>query len=69
MNGNEACTKIVMYLHIRACQCSSLIGPLLAQVGEVEEQLAAARREVTKSEEANQKLQRDVKEVGFGSTA
>lgn len=33
------------------------------QVGEIEEQLAAARREVTKSEEANQKLQRDVKEV------
>uniref|UniRef100_A0A8C7JS29 PTPRF interacting protein alpha 3 n=1 Tax=Oncorhynchus kisutch TaxID=8019 RepID=A0A8C7JS29_ONCKI len=33
------------------------------QVGEIEEQLAAARREVTKSKEANQKLQRDVKEV------
>lgn len=33
------------------------------QVGEIEEQLAAARREVTKSEEANQKLQREVKEV------
>uniref|UniRef100_A0A667XEW9 PTPRF interacting protein alpha 3 n=1 Tax=Myripristis murdjan TaxID=586833 RepID=A0A667XEW9_9TELE len=33
------------------------------QVGEIEEQLAAARREVTKSEEANQKLQRDVKEA------
>uniref|UniRef100_A0A8C9XU71 PTPRF interacting protein alpha 3 n=1 Tax=Sander lucioperca TaxID=283035 RepID=A0A8C9XU71_SANLU len=32
------------------------------QVGEIEEQLAAARREVTKSEEANQKLQREVKE-------
>uniref|UniRef100_A0A669F5L0 PTPRF interacting protein alpha 3 n=1 Tax=Oreochromis niloticus TaxID=8128 RepID=A0A669F5L0_ORENI len=32
-------------------------------VGEIEEQLAAARREVTKSEEANQKLQREVKEV------
>ena len=32
-------------------------------MGEIEEQLAAARREVTKSEEANQKLQRDVKEV------
>lgn len=36
---------------------------LLLQVGEIEEQLAAARREVTKSEEANQKLQREVKEV------
>lgn len=35
----------------------------LHQVGEIEEQLAAARREVTKSEEANQKLQREVKEV------
>lgn len=39
----------------------------LHQVGEIEEQLAAARREVTKSEEANQKLQREVKEV-CGST-
>jgi len=36
---------------------------LSRQVGEIEEQLAAARREVTKSEEANQKLQREVKEV------
>lgn len=36
---------------------------LRSQVGEIEEQLAAARREVTKSEEANQKLQREVKEV------
>uniref|UniRef100_A0A8C4ER90 SAM domain-containing protein n=1 Tax=Dicentrarchus labrax TaxID=13489 RepID=A0A8C4ER90_DICLA len=35
------------------------------QVGEIEEQLAAARREVTKSEEANQKLQREVKEVSL----
>lgn len=33
------------------------------QVGEIEEQLAGARREVTKSEEANHKLQREVKEV------
>uniref|UniRef100_A0A8C7D571 PTPRF interacting protein alpha 3 n=1 Tax=Oncorhynchus kisutch TaxID=8019 RepID=A0A8C7D571_ONCKI len=33
------------------------------QQGLDEEQLAAARREVTKSEEANQKLQRDVKEA------
>lgn len=37
------------------------------QVGEIEEQLTAARREVTKSEEANQKLQRDVKEVSSTS--
>uniref|UniRef100_A0A669DX07 PTPRF interacting protein alpha 3 n=1 Tax=Oreochromis niloticus TaxID=8128 RepID=A0A669DX07_ORENI len=40
---------------------------ILAHVGSIcvisEEQLAAARREVTKSEEANQKLQREVKEV------
>uniref|UniRef100_A0A3Q2W4S1 PTPRF interacting protein alpha 3 n=1 Tax=Haplochromis burtoni TaxID=8153 RepID=A0A3Q2W4S1_HAPBU len=39
---------------------------ILAHVGSIcvisEEQLAAARREVTKSEEANQKLQREVKE-------
>ncbi|MBN3311787.1 LIPA3 protein, partial [Atractosteus spatula] len=33
------------------------------QVGEIEEQLAAARRELAKSEEANLKLQRDVKEA------
>lgn len=33
------------------------------QVGEIEEQLTAARRELARSEEANQKLQRDVKEV------
>uniref|UniRef100_A0A4W5MQH7 PTPRF interacting protein alpha 3 n=2 Tax=Hucho hucho TaxID=62062 RepID=A0A4W5MQH7_9TELE len=36
---------------------------LSCQVGEIEEQLAANRRELIKSEEANQKLQRDVKEV------
>lgn len=33
------------------------------QVGEIEEQLTTARRELARSEEANQKLQRDVKEV------
>lgn len=33
------------------------------QVGEIEEQLMSARRELARSEEANQKLQRDVKEV------
>lgn len=42
---------------------SSRPSALHSQVGEIEEQLAAARREVTKSEEANQKLQREVKEV------
>uniref|UniRef100_A0A8C1V250 PTPRF interacting protein alpha 3 n=1 Tax=Cyprinus carpio TaxID=7962 RepID=A0A8C1V250_CYPCA len=45
----------------------SLCGTLVflvshAQVGEIEEQLTTARRELAKSEEANQKLQRDVKE-------
>uniref|UniRef100_A0A671Y8H9 PTPRF interacting protein alpha 3 n=1 Tax=Sparus aurata TaxID=8175 RepID=A0A671Y8H9_SPAAU len=40
--------------------CPSVVS---RQVGEIEEQLAAARREVTKSEEANQKLQREVKEA------
>uniref|UniRef100_A0AAQ4NW39 PTPRF interacting protein alpha 3 n=1 Tax=Gasterosteus aculeatus aculeatus TaxID=481459 RepID=A0AAQ4NW39_GASAC len=33
------------------------------QVGEIEEQLTSARRELARSEEANQKLQRDVKEA------
>ncbi|CAG5897272.1 unnamed protein product [Menidia menidia] len=33
------------------------------QVGEIEEQLTSARRELTRSEEANQKLQRDLKEA------
>lgn len=36
------------------------------QVGEIEEQLTTARRELTRSEEANQKLQRDLKEVRGG---
>uniref|UniRef100_A0A8C9U6Z6 PTPRF interacting protein alpha 3 n=2 Tax=Scleropages formosus TaxID=113540 RepID=A0A8C9U6Z6_SCLFO len=35
----------------------------LPQVGDIEEQLSAARRELSKSEETNQKLQRDVKEA------
>lgn len=35
----------------------------LFQVGEIEEQLTSARRELARSEEANQKLQRDLKEV------
>uniref|UniRef100_A0A8C6KG62 PTPRF interacting protein alpha 3 n=1 Tax=Nothobranchius furzeri TaxID=105023 RepID=A0A8C6KG62_NOTFU len=33
------------------------------QVGEIEEQLTSARRELARSEEANQKLQRDLKEA------
>lgn len=33
------------------------------KVGEIEEQLTSARRELARSEEANQKLQRDLKEV------
>lgn len=40
---------------------------MLAQVGEIEEQLMSARRELARSEEANQKLQRDVKEVRLAS--
>lgn len=36
---------------------------VFCQVGEIEEQLMSARRELARSEEANQKLQRDVKEV------
>uniref|UniRef100_H2UAL9 PTPRF interacting protein alpha 3 n=1 Tax=Takifugu rubripes TaxID=31033 RepID=H2UAL9_TAKRU len=36
---------------------------LMCRQVQIEEQLAAARREVTKSEEANQKLQREVKEA------
>lgn len=37
------------------------------QVGEIEEQLTSARRELVRSEEANHKLQRDVKEVRLTS--
>uniref|UniRef100_A0A8P4GG63 PTPRF interacting protein alpha 3 n=1 Tax=Dicentrarchus labrax TaxID=13489 RepID=A0A8P4GG63_DICLA len=46
--------------------CSlSLVSPTVTsrQVGEIEEQLTSARRELARSEEANQKLQRDVKEA------
>lgn len=42
---------------VTLCACRPL------QVGEIEEQLTTARRELARSEEANQKLQRDVKEV------
>ena len=48
-----SCINAFVYVH----------APCSAQVGEIEEQLAAARREVTKTEEANQKLQREIKEV------
>lgn len=52
-----------VYIHVGSdCVILHLL-VALHQVGEIEEQLAAARREVTKSEEANQKLQREVKEV------
>uniref|UniRef100_A0A8C7F6F5 PTPRF interacting protein alpha 3 n=1 Tax=Oncorhynchus kisutch TaxID=8019 RepID=A0A8C7F6F5_ONCKI len=44
-------------------QLKERLALMCRQVGEIEEQLTAARREVTKSEEANQKLQRDVKEM------
>uniref|UniRef100_A0AAZ3QDB0 SAM domain-containing protein n=1 Tax=Oncorhynchus tshawytscha TaxID=74940 RepID=A0AAZ3QDB0_ONCTS len=44
-------------------QLKERLALMCRQVGEIEEQLTAARREVTKSEEANQKLQRDVKEA------
>uniref|UniRef100_A0A673HA45 PTPRF interacting protein alpha 3 n=1 Tax=Sinocyclocheilus rhinocerous TaxID=307959 RepID=A0A673HA45_9TELE len=38
--------------------------PCMLRFVQIEEQLTTARRELAKSEEANQKLQRDVKEVG-----
>uniref|UniRef100_A0A673YPJ1 PTPRF interacting protein alpha 3 n=1 Tax=Salmo trutta TaxID=8032 RepID=A0A673YPJ1_SALTR len=57
-------TKALCSVMVPYCPLTILLLFLMPrQVGEIEEQLAAARREVTKSEEANQKLQRDVKEV------
>ncbi|XP_070976603.1 liprin-alpha-3-like [Oncorhynchus clarkii lewisi] len=50
-------------LRAELCQLKERLALMCRQVGEIEEQLAAARRELTKSEEANQKLQRDVKEA------
>uniref|UniRef100_A0A669CNE2 PTPRF interacting protein alpha 3 n=1 Tax=Oreochromis niloticus TaxID=8128 RepID=A0A669CNE2_ORENI len=41
----------------------SLVSFISCQVGEIEEQLTSARRELARSEETNQKLQRDLKEV------
>lgn len=43
----------------------SLVSFISCQVGEIEEQLTSARRELARSEETNQKLQRDLKEVCF----
>lgn len=53
----------LILIHVGSDCVILLLLVVLCQVGEIEEQLAAARREVTKSEEANQKLQREVKEV------
>ncbi|XP_075905565.1 liprin-alpha-3-like isoform X2 [Nelusetta ayraudi] len=44
-------------------QLKERLALMCRQVGEIEEQLTAARRELARSEEANQKLQRDVKEA------
>uniref|UniRef100_A0A8C1M3J6 PTPRF interacting protein alpha 3 n=1 Tax=Cyprinus carpio TaxID=7962 RepID=A0A8C1M3J6_CYPCA len=52
-----ACLCVCM----RSCLHAFLVSNV--QVGEIEEQLTTARRELAKSEEANQKLQRDVKEA------
>uniref|UniRef100_A0AAR2M057 SAM domain-containing protein n=1 Tax=Pygocentrus nattereri TaxID=42514 RepID=A0AAR2M057_PYGNA len=51
--------EVNMHKHTHTVICKSLGTP----VGEIEEQLATARRELIKSEEANQKLQREVKEA------
>ncbi|XP_048848118.1 liprin-alpha-3 isoform X3 [Brienomyrus brachyistius] len=48
---------------VELSQLRERLALMCRQVGDIEEQLSAARREVTKSEEANQKLQRDVKEA------
>ncbi|XP_036436645.1 liprin-alpha-3-like isoform X1 [Colossoma macropomum] len=44
-------------------QLKERLAIMCRQVGEIEEQLATARRELIKSEEGNQKLQREVKEA------
>ncbi|KAM9784436.1 liprin-alpha-3 isoform 1-T1 [Syngnathus typhle] len=44
-------------------QLKERLALMCRQVGEIEEQLTSARRELTRSEEANHKLQRDVKEA------
>lgn len=52
-NRKLLCARSALYPHTLASR----------QVGEIEEQLTSARRELARSEVANQKLQRDVKEV------
>uniref|UniRef100_A0A4W4DXQ6 Liprin-alpha CC2 domain-containing protein n=1 Tax=Electrophorus electricus TaxID=8005 RepID=A0A4W4DXQ6_ELEEL len=54
------CVCICITLCVCVCVCVCVFH---TQVGEIEEQLTAARREVTKTEEANQKLQREIKEI------
>ncbi|KAG7238687.1 hypothetical protein INR49_030522 [Caranx melampygus] len=44
-------------------QLKERLALMCRQVGEIEEQLTSARRELARSEETNQKLQRDVKEA------
>ncbi|XP_072298822.1 liprin-alpha-3 [Eucyclogobius newberryi] len=44
-------------------QLKERLALMCRQVGEIEEQLTSARRELARSEEANHKLQRDVKEA------
>uniref|UniRef100_A0A3B5R7M1 PTPRF interacting protein alpha 3 n=2 Tax=Cyprinodontoidei TaxID=8087 RepID=A0A3B5R7M1_XIPMA len=44
-------------------QLKERLALMCRQVGEIEEQLTSARRELARSEEANQKLQRDLKEA------
>ncbi|CAK6968833.1 LOW QUALITY PROTEIN: liprin-alpha-3 [Scomber scombrus] len=44
-------------------QLKERLALMCRQVGEIEEQLTSAKRELARSEEANQKLQRDVKEA------
>uniref|UniRef100_A0A8C9Y8S4 PTPRF interacting protein alpha 3 n=1 Tax=Sander lucioperca TaxID=283035 RepID=A0A8C9Y8S4_SANLU len=52
-NRKLLCARSALYPHTLASR----------QVGEIEEQLTSARRELARSEVANQKLQRDVKEA------
>uniref|UniRef100_A0A8C7P8Z6 SAM domain-containing protein n=1 Tax=Oncorhynchus mykiss TaxID=8022 RepID=A0A8C7P8Z6_ONCMY len=63
-HDNKKMHSIYFAHHLPLLQVISLRDQIKRrQQGLDEEQLAAARREVTKSEEANQKLQRDVKEA------
>uniref|UniRef100_A0A3Q3EG59 PTPRF interacting protein alpha 3 n=1 Tax=Labrus bergylta TaxID=56723 RepID=A0A3Q3EG59_9LABR len=58
-NGKEVTGR---QSHVRSLSLTSR-AVTFCQVGEIEEQLTSARRELARSEEANQKLQRDVKEA------